>query len=343
MITIQRNINSHSYLFSADEDIGHPPMTCGLWVLSGFLVFIIAEKMFINEGDSLEEEVEKEEEDKEDKEKKGKEDPQICKSTDVNFFKKGVLKEFENNNCLTSSDDDDLTKLCSRNRNVKHSVEGPSVVELKFSLNKSSNGFKVPAKNGILVYPKKEFASSVLKTNGITGMNGVLKNGFQKNGFISPSLESTNEIFQNGCIKPVTKQEKSQQRTSEKKDKPKHISGYLNLMANCIDNFTHGLAVGGSFLISFRLGALTTFAILVHEIPHEVGDFAILLRSGFNRWDAARAQLLTATGGIFGALVAVLCSGSGVGELIEDFLNLFFLLFILESIQIFRFNITKKW
>lgn len=98
------------------------------------------------------------------------------------------------------------------------------------------------------------------------------------------------------------------------KAKSIHVTGYLNLMANCIDNFTHGLAVGGSFLVSFRLGALTTFAILVHEIPHEVGDFAILLRSGFNRWDAAKAQLVTACGGVFGALTAVWCSGGGISE-----------------------------
>lgn len=98
------------------------------------------------------------------------------------------------------------------------------------------------------------------------------------------------------------------------KEKPKRIVGYLNLIANCVDNFTHGLAVGGSFLVSFRLGGLTTFAILIHEIPHEIGDFAILLKSGFSRWDAAKAQLLTATGGILGALVAVIFSGNAVGK-----------------------------
>lgn len=89
----------------------------------------------------------------------------------------------------------------------------------------------------------------------------------------------------------------------------KQVAGYLNLLANSIDNFTHGLAVGGSFLISLRLGSLTTCAILIHEIPHEVGDFAILLRSGFSRWDAALGQIITATAGLLGSLFAVACSG----------------------------------
>ncbi|XP_062845712.1 zinc transporter ZIP13 [Trichomycterus rosablanca] len=83
------------------------------------------------------------------------------------------------------------------------------------------------------------------------------------------------------------------------------ISGYLNLLANCIDNFTHGLAVAGSFLVSKKVGFLTTFAILLHEIPHEVGDFAILLRAGFDRWSAARMQLYTALGGVLGACFAL--------------------------------------
>ncbi|XP_077375217.1 zinc transporter ZIP13 [Festucalex cinctus] len=82
-------------------------------------------------------------------------------------------------------------------------------------------------------------------------------------------------------------------------------SGYLNLLANCIDNFTHGLAVAGSFLVSKKVGFLTTFAILLHEIPHEVGDFAILLRAGFDRWSAARLQLSTALVGVLGACFAL--------------------------------------
>uniref|UniRef100_A0A5K4EUQ4 Putative solute carrier family 39 (zinc transporter) n=1 Tax=Schistosoma mansoni TaxID=6183 RepID=A0A5K4EUQ4_SCHMA len=71
----------------------------------------------------------------------------------------------------------------------------------------------------------------------------------------------------------------------------KEVEGYLNLAANVIDNFTHGVAIAGSYLVSLRLGILTTTCILVHEVPHEMADFVILLRSGFSRWEAAKAQL----------------------------------------------------
>ncbi|XP_013002935.1 zinc transporter ZIP13 isoform X2 [Cavia porcellus] len=90
------------------------------------------------------------------------------------------------------------------------------------------------------------------------------------------------------------------------------VSGYLNLLANTVDNFTHGLAVAASFLVSKKMGLLTTVAIVLHEIPHEVGDFAILLRAGFDRWSAAKLQLSTALGGLLGAGFAI-CTQSPKG------------------------------
>lgn len=63
------------------------------------------------------------------------------------------------------------------------------------------------------------------------------------------------EDVANGCF--LAGKDKSDNKASSKK-----IAGYLNLMANSIDNFTHGLAVAGSFLVSFRHGILATFAIL---------------------------------------------------------------------------------
>lgn len=65
------------------------------------------------------------------------------------------------------------------------------------------------------------------------------------------------EDVPNGCFlagKSTAKKESNQPGIK--------IAGYLNLIANSIDNFTHGLAVAGSFLVSFRHGILGTFAIL---------------------------------------------------------------------------------
>lgn len=58
------------------------------------------------------------------------------------------------------------------------------------------------------------------------------------------------------------------------------MSGYLNLAADFTHNFTDGLAIGASFLVSPAVGAVTTLTILLHEVPHEIGDFAILVQSG---------------------------------------------------------------
>ena len=84
----------------------------------------------------------------------------------------------------------------------------------------------------------------------------------------------------------------------------------MNLLANFIDNLTHGAAIGGGFAINRVVGMTTLLAIIIHEIPHEMGDFAILLRSGFDRHQATKAQLVTSLGGILGASIALFYSNS---------------------------------
>lgn len=61
------------------------------------------------------------------------------------------------------------------------------------------------------------------------------------------------------------------------------IAGYLNLVADFLHNFTDGLAIGASYLAGNNIGYITTFTILLHEVPHEIGDFAILIQSGYSK------------------------------------------------------------
>ncbi|CAB3405764.1 unnamed protein product [Caenorhabditis bovis] len=101
--------------------------------------------------------------------------------------------------------------------------------------------------------------------------------------------------------------------TDEKEQKPENIkvTAYLNLAADFIHNLTDGLAIGASFSIGTTTGLLTTSTVFLHELPHEVGDFAILVQAGFSKWEAIRLQLVTALGAVTGCLIALLVSDPG--------------------------------
>uniref|UniRef100_A0A1B6L3Z4 Uncharacterized protein n=1 Tax=Graphocephala atropunctata TaxID=36148 RepID=A0A1B6L3Z4_9HEMI len=85
------------------------------------------------------------------------------------------------------------------------------------------------------------------------------------------------------------------------------VAGYLNLAADFTHNFTDGLAIGASYLAGRNIGIVTTITILLHEVPHEIGDFAILIQSGCSRKKAMLLQLTTAVGALTGT-VASLCA-----------------------------------
>ncbi|POM68768.1 Zinc (Zn2)-Iron (Fe2) Permease (ZIP) Family [Phytophthora palmivora] len=91
--------------------------------------------------------------------------------------------------------------------------------------------------------------------------------------------------------------------------KPIAAAGYLNLAADFSHNFTDGLAIGATFLRG--TGWTTTVAMLLHELPHEIGDFAILIQSGFTRREAMATQLLTAIGAMIGTVIGLLMEGAG--------------------------------
>ncbi|XP_070792291.1 LOW QUALITY PROTEIN: zinc transporter SLC39A7 [Pituophis catenifer annectens] len=89
------------------------------------------------------------------------------------------------------------------------------------------------------------------------------------------------------------------------------VAGYLNLAADFAHNFTDGLALGASFVAGSTVGAITTLTVLLHEVPHEVGDFAILVQSGCTKRKAMKLQLVTALGALAGTVCSLLAEGVG--------------------------------
>ncbi|KAI1623754.1 major histocompatibility complex, class I [Exophiala viscosa] len=92
------------------------------------------------------------------------------------------------------------------------------------------------------------------------------------------------------------------------------LAGLLNLIADFTHNITDGLALSSSFYASPALGATTTMAVFFHEIPHEVGDFALLIQSGFSKQKAMGAQFITAVGAFLGTCIGIFVNEYGSGD-----------------------------
>jgi len=92
--------------------------------------------------------------------------------------------------------------------------------------------------------------------------------------------------------------------------------GYMNLSADAIHNFTDGMIIGASYLVSVRIGIATTIAVTLHEIPHEMGNFFVLIYAGFSRSRALFYNFLSATAAITGTLAALI-----VGSKVRSFSN----------------------
>lgn len=67
---------------------------------------------------------------------------------------------------------------------------------------------------------------------------------------------------------------------------------------------------GASYLAGQGVGIVTTITILLHEVPHEIGDYAILIQSGCSRKNAMMLQLTTAVGALVGTVISLLFQGS---------------------------------
>jgi len=83
-----------------------------------------------------------------------------------------------------------------------------------------------------------------------------------------------------------------------------HQFTYLNLVGDSIHNFLDGVIIAAAFLTSTSVGVIATLAIVLHEIPQELGDFGILVYGGFSRAKALVYNFITALTAFVGAIVA---------------------------------------
>ena len=82
-----------------------------------------------------------------------------------------------------------------------------------------------------------------------------------------------------------------------------HRFTYLNIVGDIVHNFSDGLIIGTVFLIDIKLGVAATLAIIFHEIPHELGNFTILIYGGFSKFKALAYNFLSSLFAIAGTIM----------------------------------------
>ena len=87
-----------------------------------------------------------------------------------------------------------------------------------------------------------------------------------------------------------------------------HPVGKLLLITDGFHNLIDGIIIGVSFLISIPIGIATTLAVILHEIPQEIGDFAVLIHSGYDKKKALWLNFLSALAAIVGLIIALIFS-----------------------------------
>jgi zinc and cadmium transporter len=95
-----------------------------------------------------------------------------------------------------------------------------------------------------------------------------------------------------------------------------HAFTYLNLVGDGFHNFIDGMVIAASFMVSIKLGMITTLAIVFHEIPQELGDFAVLVYGGFTKKKALLFNFASALMAVLGAVI-----GYFLTDLVKNFAN----------------------
>ena len=85
-----------------------------------------------------------------------------------------------------------------------------------------------------------------------------------------------------------------------------HHTGKMILISDGVHNFIDGVVIAASYFVGIEVGIATTLAVILHEIPQEIGDFGILLHSGYTVKKALFFNFLSALLAVLGAIVALI-------------------------------------
>lgn len=83
-----------------------------------------------------------------------------------------------------------------------------------------------------------------------------------------------------------------------------HPVAHMNLIADGVHNFLDGVIIGSAYLISIPVGIATTIAVILHEIPQEIGDFGVLVHAGLSRLKALMFNFFSALLAVIGGMSA---------------------------------------
>lgn len=88
----------------------------------------------------------------------------------------------------------------------------------------------------------------------------------------------------------------------------RHTIGYMNLLGDAIHNFIDGLLIAASFAAGESLGIVAVLAIALHEVPQELGDYGVLLHSGFTKLKALFANVAVSLTSVIGGVIGYFLS-----------------------------------
>lgn len=94
--------------------------------------------------------------------------------------------------------------------------------------------------------------------------------------------------------------------TLEHAEEHPHPVGNMVLLGDGVHNFIDGLIIATSYMVSIEVGIATTIAVILHEIPQEIGNFGVLIHAGYKTGKALWYNFLSALTAVVGAVVALL-------------------------------------